>query len=250
MFSLLSSCLTQKEELIIIDVSSSGMGFQPDRRMITLKASARIIFNNDIQLYIQPEHRLHLENVKNSGGELIDEKVKSIDTLHKVFVRKKNQARGIEYELETIEKSKEKSFDADSLWETLSFDKNRFKNSDYSKDRGRLVGNTEKDNIKIDQYVLPFEIGGIDSIYKFYDKSMKYIPYSFSKRLDSLNNSKLFKILLISNEIPKGVALPDTAVPRREFYHQMKLVKDTRNTKLYKGIIERFKKDSQRLNLK
>lgn len=79
---------------------------------------------------------------------------------------------------------------------------------------------------------------------------MKYIPYSFSERLDSLNKSKLFKVFLISNEIPKGIALPDMAVPRREFYHEMKVVKDTRNIKIYKGIIEKFKKDSEKLNLK
>lgn len=163
LLSMLCSCLAQKEELIIIDVKSSGMGFQPDRRMVTLNASACIIFNNDIQLYIQPEHHLHLEDVKNSDGKIIDEKVKSIDTLHKVFVRKKNQARGIEYDLETIENSKVKTFDADSLWETLSFAKNSFKNSDYSKDKVKLVGTIEKGNIKIDQYALKFEIGGIDS---------------------------------------------------------------------------------------
>lgn len=250
LLSMLCSCLAQKEELIIIDVKSSGMGFQPDRRMVTLNASACIIFNNDIQVYIQPEHHLHVEDLKNSKGEIIDEKVKSIDTLHKVFVRKKHQAIGIEYNLEKIESVKGKTFDADSLWETLTFRKNMFKNSDNSKDKGKLVGTIEKDNIKIDQYALKFEIGGIDSIYKYYDKSIRDIPYSFSERLDSVNNSKLFKVFAIANEIPKGIALPNMAVPRREFYHEMKVVKYTRNTKLYKAIIEKFKKDSERLKLK
>lgn len=226
------------------------MGFQPDRRMITITANARIVFNDDIQVYIQPEHHLNLEDVKNSNGEIIDEKVKSIDTLHKVFVRKKNQIKGIEYDLEKIEHSKGKTINADSLWKTLSFDKSRFKDSDYSKDKGRLVKTIEKGNLKIDQYVLNFEIGGIDSVYKYYDKNMKYIPYSFSERLDSLNDSKLFKVFLISNKIPKGVALPDTEVPRREFYHQMSLVKDTRDIKLYRSIIKKFKQDCKRLNLK
>lgn len=248
LFSLFCSCITQKEELIIIDVVSSGMGFQPDKRMITLKASARIIFNNDIEVYIQPEHHLHKEDEKKLDGDIIDEKANSIDTLHKVFVKKKNQSEGVEYNLETMENSKGKTFDADSLWKTLSFHHTRY--PDYSKDKGKLVKIIKKGNIKIDQYALKFEIGGIDSVYKFYDKSMKDIPFSFSRRSDSLSNSKLFKVFLISNEIPKGVALPDMAVPRREFYHEMKVVIDNKNTKLYRDIIEKFKKDCIRLNLK
>ena len=246
LFIHLSTC-AEKSNLVIIDVASSGMGFQPDRKMVTLRTSARIVFNNDIEIYIQPEQHLHLEDVKNSNGD-IDEKVKSIDTLYKVFAKKKNQEKGIEYDLETIETSKDITFDADSLWKTLSFHYTRY--PDYSKDKGKLIKTVRKDNIKVDHYSLKFEIGGIDSVYKYYDKNMMNIPFSFSKRLDSLNKSKLFKVFLISNEIPKGVALPDMAVPRREFYHEMKVVKDTSNIKLYRSIIERFKRDSKRLNLK
>ncbi|MFA6278147.1 MAG: hypothetical protein WC622_15465 [Pedobacter sp.] len=225
------------------------MGFQPDGKMLTLRTSARLIFYRDIELYIQPEQHLNLEYIKNSAGEIIDEKVKSIDTLYTIFVRRKNQKSGIEYALEKINDNSGKPFNADSLWETLSFYKKSSSSKNFDSDIGKPLAIIEKGNLRIEKYAMKLELGQVDSIYRYYDKSMKDIPFSFSRKLDTQNKGKLFKILGISNEIPKGLLLPDMAVPRREFFHEMKVVTE-KNKKKYLDIFKKFEQDSKRLNLK
>ncbi|WP_216847253.1 hypothetical protein [Pedobacter boryungensis] len=239
----------QKDKLIILNIRSSGMGLQPDGMMLTINNSARLVFYNDMELYIQPLHHLNLEYIKNSNGESIDEKVKSIDTLHTVFIKKKNQKSGIEYDFEKINTDSGKPFNADSLWETLSFYKKSSSAKNFDSDIGKPLAVIEKGNIKIEKYAMKLEIGQVDSIYRYYDKSMKDIPFSLSEKFDKQNKSKLFKILGICNEIPKGVLLPDIAVPRREFFHEMKIVVE-KKPKKYLDIFKKFEEDSKKLNLK
>lgn len=247
LFFFICACNQQNDKLIVIDLKSSGMGFQPDGKMVTLRASARLIFNNDIEIYIHPELHLNINYIKNNSGEVIDEKVISIDTTHAVYVRKKNQKYGIEYSLERLNSVPGISFNADSLFETLTFYSKGLSN--YNLDIGRPKRIINKFNQKIEKYAIKSELGQLDSIYRFYDKSMKNIPYSFSKKLDIINDSKLYKIYGISAAIPKGVALPNMAVPKREFYHEMKVVSGNKNYIIYKQIIEQFKKDSEKMNL-
>lgn len=246
-FLFILSCKTKNNSIIIIDVKSSGMGFQPDKKMLTLKSSARLVFKNEIELYIQPELHLNFDYIKNESGEIIDEKVKSIDTLHKIFARSESYIKGIEYDLESIDDTPPKTFDADSLWKTLYFHRENI--GDNGIGIGKPIKVINKGNIKIEHYVLR-QTGGIDSVYRYYDISMKDIPYSFSEKLDSAKKNKLFKVFAISNEIPKGLYLPDMAVPRREYFYEMKVVTENINLKSYEDIIDKFNKDLKKLNLK
>ncbi len=54
-----------------------------------------------------------------------------------------------------------------------------------------------------------------DSVYYYFDNALNDIDYSFSKKLDSAKNRKLYKVRIIYNIIRKGNKGMD--IPRREF---------------------------------
>ncbi|MCY1544836.1 hypothetical protein D9M68_807430 [compost metagenome] len=82
----------------------------------------------------------------------------------------------------------------------------------------------------------------VDSIYRYYDKELNDIEFSFSPGLDAKKKSKLYKTLFIQNPIPKGVYSPDFEIPRREAVYELILIKGEDPLK-YKKIIDRFKQD-------
>ena len=70
-----------------------------------------------------------------------------------------------------------------------------------------------------------------DSIFYYFNNDLKTIPFSYSRDLDSLRNSKVYKIKMIYNPIPKGkYAFP---VPERQFNFQFQKVDIPNKNEIY-----------------
>jgi hypothetical protein len=83
-----------------------------------------------------------------------------------------------------------------------------------------------------------------DSTYLFFDKNLTEIPFSFSKNLDSLNKSKLFKIEFVF-PIPEKVK-SNTGRINRHFNINFEKIKNF-NTDTIIMIYDKFKKDRMTL---
>lgn len=98
------------------------------------------------------------------------------------------------------------------------------KDFDHLPDSLWFLSDERKDNESniVEKYasIKPGDETSIDSIYYYYSKKMNDIPYSFSKKLDSIKSMKLFRIRMIYNE--KFSKTNNFVLPQREILFEIR----------------------------
>lgn len=243
-----TSCLFTETKFVapvqIIEINSHGEFFSPEKKLLKIGNSIKIVIKNSNLLYITPYIKIKTENIRDNNDNIIGDKVVKADTSYIVYALKKGDRRGLKFTLENFRNENGIIINADSLSLALGFSDKAF-----NYELGTPNTLVQNGNKKIEKYATKkTNIGEADSIYRYYDESLKKIDFSFSKRLDEQNKSKLYKTTFIYNKIPKGAFLPDMEVPRRELWYEMKIGKD-KNLKRLEEILLKFEKERKKLNL-
>jgi hypothetical protein len=199
-------------------------------RVYSLNDTLLISYHNDYILYRLSPTIEFKTGKKISGTEpyFIFKKRNSNGFL---FSSLKDISSGVKYSVDSILSTrgmKGTDFDTppDSLWhlvDTISDDRKTFFLEKYA--ATKIIDETT-----------------IDSIYYYYAKNLKKVEYSFSKKLDSLRNSKLYKIELIFNK--KFSSSYNGTLPRREFLFELR----DKNLQNKSEIISFFKKFEKQYN--
>ncbi len=139
------------------------------------------------------------------------------DTLNQYIAYKRGDAFGIKYD--TLGAPPRK-IPVDSFLVQQTTNGNKL----YDNSNDRLFSSRTVGNVDIVTYIPQTRLrrGTSDSIYFYFDKRLKDIPYSLSKELDSLSNSKMYKAVYVYNKKAKDDVLPfDQA--RREIVMEIRM---------------------------
>jgi hypothetical protein len=183
-------------------------------------------------------------NTKNIEGKIVNELVPSNDTTYKYFMVEKGKKIGLCYN--SINDSAPKAFHLDSLEERLTIIRNYM--DVYSLDLGKPISVTKNHKAKteIERYFTKQSKEDADSIYRFYDKKLIDIDFSFSPRLDREKNSKLFMTLFVYLQKKKGTDIDSIKTERSVSIRKL----DIAYNKGMIALFEKFGKDIKTFNFK
>lgn len=149
----------------------------------------------------------------------MDNEITSQDTIYKYFIFKQNEKTGFWYDSLKSDKIS-KIFSVDSFY----LDNTALKGLKiYDKENDSLISKVQNKNYVLEEKYIskikPDETYCDTTIF-YYSKQLKNINYSFSKELDSLNKSKIFKVRLVYN---KGKSNQyGIVMPQRELLFEFK----------------------------
>lgn len=245
-FLLFSGCTVTKNHapVDVLEISSGANAFNLDTKSIyNIGNDFRIVSKGDRRLYILSRVFMDTRPVRNDSGRVIGDKVVGTDTTYWVYASQKGKKHGIKYGLKSFRTDTGTIFSVDSLLTDLLIGPDNLKI--FDQDIGKPIEVLRKGNVLTEKYVMNKYV---DTIYRFYNKDLKDIDFSFSKRLDEEHQSKLYKTLYINNPFPKGTILPDQEVPRREIFYEVKQLRNN-DVKTFEEIFEKFGKDGKILHL-
>ncbi|WP_379091939.1 hypothetical protein [Pedobacter sp. UC225_65] len=190
-----------------------------------MENTIRIVFKDNQRLYIIPRIKVDVQDVLDENGKKIGEKGVYTDTSYIAYAWNIGDKKGLQYKLEKFQTDSAIIVPTDSILQDFGFTDKDFASFDIDLPPPESV--IKNGTKKIEKYPLQKKhFSGVDSIYRYYDTDLKHVDFSFSKKNDEQNNSKLYKIAFIFNKIPKGVFLPDMEVPRRESFYEMVIGSD------------------------
>lgn len=241
-----SSCT--KAQLQIFELTSHGEAFIPGQKEVTVfEQKVKFVNSEDYKLYIIPKVTSYTNLKLNADGSVKNQTLIKKDTIYEVFATKKGDSLGIKYNLLKLNEETGKTFKVDSFLVALLIDEDSFKY--YDQELGKptkvLVNGNKKTEIyaiKKNNYAEP------DSIYRYYDQDLTDIHFSYSKRLDQLNKSKLYKTTFVMNAIPKDVLMTDIEIPKRTIWNMIRRIEDI-DIDLFQEIFKKFENDRIRYKL-
>lgn len=173
------------------------------------------------------------------GDSIVNKMYPSKDFITRYFVIKNGAKTGIKYD--SLVTALPRKFRLDSLLEMLTINEGNLKG--FGMDQGKPTKvkiEGANDIVLIEQYFAKEGTSTIDSIYRYYDKRLNDIGFSFSKKLDSEKKSKLHKISYIFLPNKNG-ALSN----RSEIDFEIKKVSvERKDQKKLSEVFNRFKNDS------
>lgn len=237
----------------IVEVTSLGQGFNSKAKiLVDFTNETKIVFKNEYRLYITGTVKNQTQDSLSADSNTLFSNVVKKDTVYFAYVTCKGCQFGLEYSIENFRSEKGIVFNVDSvLTDELTFSFSTVRN--YSKffdyDWGTPVEVIKKGKTLIEKFAPPKkDHNSIDSIFRYYDKDLKDIDFTFSRRLDEQHKSKLCNTMMVANMLPKGI-LSEIDIPKRIYYHELKR-STYKNMDELNEIFEKFKKDKKELNLK
>lgn len=196
--------------LLLICLYSCKGGFEEDYEVITLRNSfdftvekgkpnykdsldVQVVTDGELKLFIIPmRHTTINQSIKETNGK---KKVTNFVTYSYNFIEKGKEF-GLRYDSLSAESGKR--IKADSILTSLNIaPRDQEQNSDVS---GKLVHslyNKENGTLVEEKYAGTQK--GLDSLYRFFDYSMKDVNFSLSPELDKKYGTKLVRITFLNN---------------------------------------------------
>ncbi|MBE9602374.1 hypothetical protein [Pedobacter sp. MC2016-24] len=190
---LMGACSSQKKlkviQFLTVERNFHGQSVDSD------SSSFKIAHYNNCTLY-------EVQSIKGNvttefvGDSLVNKVYPSKDFITRYFVVKNGAKTGIKYD--SLVTNLPRKFPLDSLLEMLTINEGNLKGLGMDLGRPAKVKiEGANDDVLIEHYFAKEGSSTIDSIYRFYDKRLNDIGFSFSKKLDSEKKSKLHKISYI-----------------------------------------------------
>lgn len=204
-----------------------------DGSSFNLKDTFTIVKKGDTYIYVISKPYEDSYITYNKADSIIDEKVKT-GVNYNYYIFNKGDKSGVKYD--SLNAKKGAKFSTDSFINSKNFFK-----SDISLDSNyQLIGKvpaTKFDEIEIYHAKNRLDENDPDSVYLSFSARLK-APYSFSKKLDSTRQKKLFKIQIIYN--PSKTEKYSFPVPRRELLFEIKEI-SIPDEKNINDLFKRFK---------
>lgn len=205
---------------------------------------AVIVSFGDKMLYIFEIKKVKTKEIKNEKGLVIDHVDETLEVANQYFVSYANQKKGLYYCYSTSRPRSHIRFDVDSLLKGHGLNVENLKSNQFP--LGRHVQTIAiNNNIVLEKYVNNKKSSlEEDSIYRYFDKSLKHAPFSLSDSLDKARDSKLVKTVHIyNNPVPMPSNLKHN--PKlRSYYWELKRV-SLNNTEETLRAFKDFEKDSK-----
>lgn len=204
-----------------------------DGRKLDFKDSLIIFSDNNYVIYKRPFIKFFFHQNLVQGTDTINQTVANHIVKYHYFIYNKKSSYGYFYD--SINSVKPKRIFVDSVEHELIM-----KGFPFYSDRDILIYSNRRNN---KSYFLEKRVPTNktddtfpDSSYYYYNNKFLKSPFSFSEKLDSLSDSKLYKIRFLYNFIGKGKYSFD--IPHHEFYFELRNVQ---NPVEIPKLIERFK---------
>lgn len=225
--------------LQIIKYNSEFKDYLSDGTTESSTTSLTIAFYNNFILYGVPSTSYFLKKSSIKGDTISNELVLTNDTTYTYFVFKKNAKEGLRYD--SLNALNGTNFKLDSLLVLINVDSANLKF--FSVDLG-IPNKIIKTKDKTLEIFLDNTGNGTDTIYRYFDKGMKDLNFSFSKLLDSQKTSKLYKTRFVQFAQNKDYSSAERFIKRTDVIDEIKREKIS-NQQLLIKLFEKFKKDSK-----
>lgn len=235
-FLLLSCTFYDKKTISAIDFYGNSQYF--DRgRIVDLPTHIKIFFYGDLTLYEISSKNTHRSMELGSKGDVIDKGITKVETVVSYYVAKKGETHGLVYN-SSVGRSKTK-FNVDSLLTYSNIGKENEKL--FASDFGKVVLSIKdkNNNISLEKIELPKKPNSADSVFRFFDYKMMNINFSLSNELDKKYNTKLVKIVFVTNE----KKVDGLMIPKLETFFEIRKPIRIENEKRIISIFKQFKKD-------
>ena len=196
----------------------------------------KINFFQHYTMFCIPIYRSIVSGRMNGDSVIIGEEVLKEWITYHYYVYKNDKSSGMKYD--SISAVSGKPFDVDSLLKKSGFSITVDTN-EYAFTNAIILSNGD--------LVKKYGLKGIsifaDSMYCFYNNSMKNLNYTFSKKMDTVSNMKLYRVVAIFDSMYK-TKLKDgqkPGIPRELYYELVSTRIENRNE--IQSLFERYKKD-------
>jgi hypothetical protein len=166
-----------------------------------IKDSVSMFFHNYYTLYQLPYTKSYFKGHMDKDYNEIDNKLVRVDTAYRYLIYKEKDKFGYQFDSVDFKKPEKVNIDTfgiNRLWKDFIF---------FQKKLDTLVEKQidSNGNIVLEKYIYKHRYGDsyADTIYYYFNKSMKGVRFSFSPVMDSLSDSKLVKVRYIYNKVPK-----------------------------------------------
>lgn len=188
-----------------------------DNKLFFVADSLNIYYCDNYVLFQLPQYYGNSTQDSDKGGDTIALKVKHMETKYGYVIYNKKNKYG--YRFESLNVDKPQKISVDSFLTIKAYKGFPF----YSEHNDSLITSTRNviKHTLVEKHIYKKknDASYSDSIYYYYKNGFKNIEYSFSTKLDSSRNLKLYKVRFIYNTVPKGNHNLD--IPRREFLFEI-----------------------------
>jgi len=232
------------DSLKIIDVKSHLQLYEKnEKKLFDFGNTSRIAFQGNDRLYIFTRIKTYRKMGWDDKGLPIEKSIRT-DTTYDIFAIEKGKQMGLRYSIDNFQNEKGSVFQIDSVLEHIGLGKDNHKSFNF---KLGIPSSVEKDGRNtIERFsfnkTTPEDP---DSVYRFFDKDLSKIDFTFSAELDKESDSKLYKTIFIFKPIRKGTASPNVEIPRR-FIENSIAISNFGHEKRLKEIFEKFKRDRQK----
>lgn len=229
----------KKDDVKIISVRYNSQLFNLGKKSIeNFEKITKIAFYKDLKLCLVPTIHVQLkdtEDLKSSDGIFVKP-----DTSFMAFIFNKTDSIGLSYNFDNFSNEEGKLFNVDSLLKVLTLREDDLKS--LGANFGRLDEVSVNGHCKIEKFVVQkTSAQDPDSVFRYYNKNLKDIDFTFSKVLDNKNSSKFYKTLFIYNPVSDKMVL-DHDIPRREICYEFYVLNQDR-IQVYRDIFKKFSEE-------
>ncbi|MEN0095852.1 MAG: hypothetical protein AAGB30_10740 [Pedobacter sp.] len=238
---ILSCSFYRKERLTAIDFFGNSQYFDRNQ-LINLPTHVKMISSNEINLYIIDTKNTNRSFALGKNGEIINNGITGVDSSMNYYVAKKDAKFGLMYT--GFKKSFAQKFNVDSLVTYSNLGKENAKSFASNFEKLVFSSRDHHKKIAIEKFRLPEQPNGADSIYRFFNSDFTITDFSLSKELDERYQTKLVKIVFISNEKMKEGIL----VPRLETFYEIRQ-SEINNKEEILSLFKQFDADAKKQGL-
>lgn len=232
------------QSLQIIRYNSDFKDYFSDGTIENSTTNLIIAYYKTYILYGVPSTSFILKKSSLNRDTIFNELIPSNDTTYTYFVLEENAKIGRRYD--SLSSSNGSNFKPDSLFELINIDSANLKI--FSVDLGKPYKIT-KEKDKILEVFLNHTVNGTDTIYRYFDKGLSDLQFSFSQLSDTQKKSKLYKTRMVQFSPNTNYKPTQSFVIRTDITDEIKRLKIDNQTPIIK-LFEKFEHESEKLNLK
>lgn len=232
----------------IINILETTIVGDTSNRLENDSSGFNIIYSGDYEIFEYPIILLKSDTPKIIDGIYTIESRVSRDTLFNYFVSKIGSKKVLSYN--KVDVKIPTIITRDSL--LLLFDVNPANLKYLNFDLGpvfKTIKSGNKNSKEIEYFVdnNPKNESFADTVIRYYDKDFKGISFSYAPDLDKIKKSKLVLTRFIT--LPRKVIRKNGAIEITPYLEDSSIIREVKTTrnKIYMALIERFKKDYEKL---